>query len=84
MTPTTVRSWRVRFAQEGLAKLGKVRKGRGRKPVIPQSKIDEIVDLTRNSKPAGHTHWSVRTMARKSVGFTGAGAADLGGQGDLR
>ncbi len=71
VTPTTVRAWRSRFEAEGLAKLGRVRAGRGRKPVIPQSKIDEIVDLTRNSKPHGHTHWSVRTMA-KQVGVSPA------------
>ncbi len=71
VTPTTVRAWRSRFEAEGLAKLGRVRAGRGRKPVIPQSKIDEIVDLTRNSKPAGHTHWSVRTMA-KQIGVSPA------------
>ena len=65
VTPTTVRAWRSRFESEGLARLGRVRTGRGRKPVIPQSKIDEIVDLTRNSRPDGHTHWSVRTMAKK-------------------
>ncbi len=61
----TVRSWRSRFAEEGLAKLGKVRSGRGRKSTIPQDKIDEIVELTRNSKPAGQTHWSCRTMAAR-------------------
>ena len=60
---TTVRSWRSRFEREGLAKLGKVRAGRGRKSSIPQDKIDEIVELTRTSKPAGQTHWSCRTMA---------------------
>ena len=49
----TVRAWRARFAEDGLAKLGKVRAGRGRKSTIPQSKIDEIVELTRHSKPAG-------------------------------
>jgi DNA-binding transcriptional regulator YhcF (GntR family) len=63
VNPATVRSWRSRFAEEGLAKLGTVRSGRGRKSTIPQDKIDEIVELTRNSKPAGHTHWSCRTMA---------------------
>jgi transposase len=63
VTPTTVRAWRSRFAQDGLAKLGKVRAGRGRKSSIPQDKIEEIVELTRNSKPAGQTHWSCRTMA---------------------
>lgn len=66
VTPGTVRSWRSRFEQEGLSKLGKVRAGRGRKPVIPQSKIDEIVELTRHSKPEGQTHWSVRTMASQT------------------
>ena len=66
VTPTTVRAWRSRFEAEGLAKFGRVRAGRGRKPIIPQSKIDEIVELTRKSKPEGHTHWSVRTMAKKS------------------
>jgi len=63
VTATTVRAWRSRFAQDGLAKLGKVREGRGRKPSIPQDMIDEIVRLTQHSKPVGQTHWSCRTMA---------------------
>ncbi len=33
-------AWRSRFAEEGLAKLGRVRPGRGRKPQIPAEKID--------------------------------------------
>ena len=65
VSPATVRAWRTRFEQEGLAKLGKVREGRGRKSTIPQDTIEEIVELTRNSKPAGHTHWSCRTMAER-------------------
>ena len=64
--PATVRAWRARFAEEGLAKLGKVRAGRGRKSTIPQQKIDEIVHLTRYSTPDGQTHWSCRTMAAKA------------------
>jgi hypothetical protein len=32
---------------------------------IPQSNIEQIVELTRNTKPAGQTHWSGRTMAKK-------------------
>jgi transposase len=63
VSPASVRAWRERFSQEGLAKLGQVRKGRGRKPSIPQSKIDEILDLTQNYRPKGETHWSCRTMA---------------------
>ena len=63
VSPASVKSWRERFSEEGLAKLGQVRKGRGRKPSIPQSKIDEILDLTQNYRPKGETHWSCRTMA---------------------
>lgn len=62
----TVRAWRTRFAEQGFAKFGQVAPGRGRPPRIPQSKIDEIVELTRHSKPEGETHWSVRTMAKKA------------------
>jgi len=62
---TTVRSWRDRFVVDGVARLGEVRTGRGRKAVIPQSKIDEIVYLTKHSKPEGETHWSCRTMAER-------------------
>ena len=63
---TTVRSWRDRFVVDGVARLGEVRAGRGRKAVIPQSKIDEIVYLTKHSKPEGETHWSCRRMAEQA------------------
>ena len=63
VSPASVESWRERFTEDGLAKLGQVRKGRGRKTSIPQSKIDEIIDLTQNYRPQGETHWSCRTMA---------------------
>lgn len=66
VNPGTVRAWRARFAADGLKKLGAVAPGRGRKKVIPESKIAEIVDLTRFSRPEGATHWSVRSMAAKS------------------
>jgi transposase len=71
VTVTTVRSWRSRFAEQGLARLGRVQPGRGRKPEIAQAKIEEIVELTRYSKPEGQTHWSCRTMA-KQVGVSPA------------
>jgi transposase len=63
VSPASVANWRARFAEDGLAKLGQVRNGRGRTPSIPQDKIDEILDLTQNYRPAGQTHWSCRTMA---------------------
>src|SRR5450756_2663409 len=67
VTPVTVRSWRDRFASEGLSKFGQVREGRGRKPGISAEKIEQIVRLTQHEKPAGATHWSCRSMA-KAVG----------------
>ena len=64
VTAVTVRAWRKRFAEEGLAKLGEVRRGRGPKPSIPAEKIDEIVQATLHSRPKGETHWSTRSMAK--------------------
>ena len=71
VTAVTVRAWRDRFAGEGLARLGVVREGRGRKPVLCAEKIEEIVRLTQHEKPSGATHWSCRSMA-KQVGVSPA------------
>jgi len=62
----TVRNWRAQFAADGLSKFGKVAKGRGRKPSIASETVEEIVRLTLHEKPAGHTHWSLRTMAERT------------------
>jgi transposase len=62
-TPVTVRSWRKRFSEDGLGKLGQVRKGRGRKPSISDEQVAQIVRLTTEETPPGQTHWSCRTMA---------------------
>lgn len=62
----TVGRWRERAASTGLAELGKDRPGRGRKKsTLTPTKVKEIVDLTRLEKPPRHTHWSLRTMARR-------------------
>ncbi|MGH3521865.1 MAG: IS630 family transposase, partial [Mycobacterium sp.] len=63
VSPTTVRAWRTRFAEEGLAKLGQVRKGRGPKPSITSEQVEQIVHDTLHCKPRGETHWSTRSMA---------------------
>src|SRR5262245_53442739 len=39
----TVANWRTRFAEDGLAKFGQVREGRGRTPSIPDATIEQIV-----------------------------------------
>lgn len=63
VTPVTVRAWRSAFESDGLTNWGKVAPGRGRKAVIGEEKIAEIVELTTNTTPPGATHWSCRTMA---------------------
>jgi transposase len=77
VTPVTVRAWRDRFASEGLAKLGQVRQGRGRKPGISAEKIEQIVRLTQHEKPAGAMHWSCRSVAKQAGSlrprFSGSG-----------
>ena len=64
VSPSSVVAWRARFAEEGLAKLGKVREGRGRKPSIPAETVEAIVAATLHEKPPGETHWSCRSMAK--------------------
>ena len=71
ISPSSVVAWRKTFLVEGVVKFGEVRSGRGRKPSIPAEKIDEIVQLTQESKPEGETHWSCRSMA-KAVGVSPA------------
>ena len=64
VSPTTVRAWRARFAEEGVARLGQVRKGRGPKPSITPAQVEQIVHDTLHARPKGETHWSTRSMAR--------------------
>src|SRR5512143_2128014 len=65
VTPVTVRGWRARFAEEGLARFAEVREGRGREPSIPAETVNEIVRVTLHEAPPGATHWSTRTMAAR-------------------
>ena len=60
----TVILWRKRFGEEGLDGLWDIAAGRGRKPTYQIEKIAAIVDATLQTKPAGMTHWSCRTMAQ--------------------
>jgi len=61
---STVLGWRQQFLEDGVAGVGTVRPGRGRKPSIPAAKIDQIVADTQHTTPPDATHWSVRTMAK--------------------
>jgi len=61
----TVTLWRARFAAEGLESLWEIAPGRGRKPVYGLAKIQQIIDATLHSKPAGMTQWSCRLLAKR-------------------
>src|ERR1039457_5196576 len=67
--------WRKGFSGEGLGGLWEIAPGRGRKPVFRIEKIAAIVDATLQTKPAGMTHWSCRTMAQSQGASKSTGRA---------
>ena len=65
-TPDTVRRWRAKFEAGGVAGVGSIAPGRGRKPVIAQGVIDAVVDDTLHAVPDDEsTQWSTRTMGER-------------------
>jgi transposase len=60
----TVIEWRRRFQESGVDALIHIRPGRGRRVSISAERVQAIVDATLQTKPAGATHWSRRTMAK--------------------
>lgn len=58
----TVRLWRQRFVEQGLAGLGDA-PGRGRKPYL-DAKIKQAIVTGAVQPPAHRTRWSCRSMAR--------------------
>jgi len=60
----TVALWRSRFRDEGSDCLWEVAPGRGRKPTHSEEKVAAIIKSTLESRPAGATHWSCRSMAK--------------------
>lgn len=71
VSPATVTSWRARSGEDGLAGIGVVRPGRGRKRIITDAQVAEVVvRKTITETPPGETRWSTRSMATA----TGIGA----------
>lgn len=61
-----VRRWRRRFIETGVAGVGVIAKGRGRKPRLPEGTVAEVVRVTQHERPAdGATHWTTRSLARR-------------------
>ena len=69
-TAVTIRAWRARFEAQGVASVGKIAPGRGRRPEIDAGVIEAIVTDTLRSVPDdGSVAWSTRSMAdRHGVG----------------
>jgi transposase len=65
INPKTVALWRQRFFKEGPDCLWEVAAGRGRKPQFSADKVEQIINATLQTRPAGATHWSCRTMAEE-------------------
>ena len=61
----TVKLWRRRYAQAGLAGLADAPRP-GHPPTYAREDRDRLVALTMGPPPAGTTHWSVRAMAART------------------
>jgi len=65
-TPDTVRRWRRRFVEEGVAGVGRIAAGRGRKSWLPAGTVPAVVHDTLHTKPDdGSTQWTTRLMAAR-------------------
>jgi transposase len=65
-TDTSVRAWRRRFGVEGVAGVGRIAPGRGRKPWLPPGTVEAVVHDTLHATPDdGSTHWTSRRMAAR-------------------
>ena len=60
----SVRRWRERFAQEGVAGLLRDKTRRPGTPPLPPAVVDRVVELTLAEPPHEATHWTGRMMAR--------------------
>jgi transposase len=66
VSANTVRSWRAGFVERGVAGVGVVAQGRGRKPWLPEGIVAEVVRVTLTETPPDtSTHWSTRSLARR-------------------
>src|SRR5215207_4790942 len=66
VSANTVRAWRASFADRGVAGVGVVAAGRGRKPWLPEGTVAEVVRVTLTETPADtSTQWTTRTLAAR-------------------
>jgi len=60
----TVALWRRRACAQGIGCVWEIAPGRGRKPRYDAARVGQWVEATLQTKPAGSTHWSTRSLAR--------------------
>ena len=66
VSANTVRTWRARFAIEGLERFDAIAPGRGRRSWLPAGVVEAVVHDTLHTTPDdGSTHWTTRTMAAR-------------------
>ena len=59
----TVALWRRRVREQGIGCVWEIALGRGRKARYGADRVADLVAATLQTKPAGATHWSTRTLA---------------------
>jgi transposase len=62
----TVRRWRRRYRDKGVAGLLKDATRPARKKSLSAQMINKVVNMTLHEKPPKATHWSLRSMAKAS------------------
>jgi transposase len=60
----TAALWRRRVREQGIGCVWEIAPGRGRKAHYDSAAVARMVEATLQTKPAGATHWSTRTLAR--------------------
>jgi len=61
-----VRRWRRRFSETGVEGVGEIASGRGRKPMLSEGTVAEVVRVTCRERPDdGSTHWTTRLLAKR-------------------
>ena len=66
VSANSVRKWRTRFDEKGLAEFGRIAPGRGRKSWLEPGTVEAVVHDTLHASPDdGSTHWTTRAMAAR-------------------
>ncbi len=66
VSANSVRTWRAKFSEGGVASVGVIAPGRGRRSWLPEGTVAEVVRVTLTETPEDtSTHWSTRSLAER-------------------